>query len=103
MLDAKQVIEKMKERGFTETMRSVRNEYIPITITFSPMKLDGTDVLCTVNLDEETFQFFWAVPQSICTLQCPSCSAFFDDNHFSRIYRKMNIYAKILHYELRGE
>lgn len=61
MLDEKQAIEKMHERGFSETMRSVRNRYDPIAITFCTMRLDGTDISCTVNLEEETFSFVWSV------------------------------------------
>ena len=59
MLDEKQVIEKMRERGFSETMRSVKNVYDPVTITFCTMRLDGTDISCTVNLEKETFLFVY--------------------------------------------
>lgn len=103
MLDAKQVIQKMKERGFTVTMHSVRNGNEPISITFSPMRLDGTDVSCNVNLKEETFSFIWCVPYSINKLSTPNCGSFFNDEHFHRMYEKIFKHAKILYLELQKE
>lgn len=101
MLDAKQVIEKMNERGFTESMRSVKNGYEPIIITFSTMRLDGTDISCTVDLEKETFMFVWCVPYSINKLSTPDCGSFFNDNHFHTLYRKMLKHARILCLELQ--
>lgn len=101
MLDAKQVTEKMRERGFTETMRSVKNVYEPISIAFSPMRLDGTDISCTVNLEKETFSFSWCVPYSINTLSTPECGSFFNDEHFHKLYEKMFKHVNILYRELQ--
>ena len=103
MLDEKQVIEKMRERGFSETMRSVRNRYDPIAITFCTMRLDGTDISCTVNLEEETFSFIWCVPYSINKLSCGECGSFFNDEHFHKLYRKMLKHVRILYYELQKD
>ena len=100
MLDAKQVIEKMTERGFSESMRAVRNGYDPFTITFCTMRLDGTDISCIVNLDEETFSFAWCVPYSLNKLSCPNCGSFFNDEHFHKLYRKMLKHVRILYWEL---
>lgn len=101
MLDAKQVIEKMRERGFSETMRSVKNGYEPVTITFSTMRLDGTDISCTVNLEKETFKFEWCVPYSINRLSTPDCGSFFNDEHFHRLNRQMLKHVRILYWELQ--
>ena len=101
MLDANQVVDKMKERGFTESMRSVKNSYETVTITFSTMKLDGTDISCTVNLEQETFKFEWCVPYSINRLCTPDCGSFMNDKHFHKIYRKMFKHARILYWELQ--
>lgn len=101
MLDTKQVIEKMSERGFSESMRSVKNVHEPITITFSTMRLDGTDISCTVNLEKETFSFTWCVPYSINRLCTPDCGSFFNDEHFHRLYRKMLKHVRILYWELQ--
>lgn len=103
MLDEKQVIEKMRERGFSETMRSVKNRYEPIAITFCTMYLDGTDISCTVNLEKETFSFLWCVPGSINKLSCGECGSFFDDKHFHRLYRKMLKHVRILYWELKED
>lgn len=101
MLDSKQVIKKMQERGFTESMRSVRNGYEPVTITFSTMRLDGTDISCTVNLDTGSFSFLWCIPSSINRIVTPECSPFDDDEHFHKIYRKMFKHVRILYLELQ--
>lgn len=93
MLDEKQVIEKMRKRGFIETMRSVKNVYDPVTITFCTMRLDGTDISCTVHLENETFSFLWCVPGE--------CGSFFNDEHFHKLYRKMLKHVRILYYELQ--
>lgn len=103
MLDTKQVIEKMTERGFSESMRSVKNGYEPVTITFCTMQLDGTDIACTVNLEEETFMFTWCVPKSINRLSTPSCGSFFNDKHFHQLYREMLKHVLILHWELQED
>ena len=103
MLDAKQVIETMGRRGFSESLRSVRNGCEPITITFTTMRLDGTDISCTVNLEKETFKFEWCVPCSINRLISPDCSSLFNDEHFHRIYRKMLKHVRILYLELQEE
>lgn len=103
MLDAKQVIEKMRERGFTESMRSVRNGYDPITISFRTMRLDGTDISCNVHLEEETFSFAYGVPYSINMLTTPDCSSFFDDKHFDTLHNKMLKHARILYFGLQEE
>ena len=101
MLDVNQVIEKMNERGFTESMRSVRNGHEPISITFCTMRLDGTDISCVVHLEEETFAFVWCVPYSINKLSTPNCGSFFNDDHFHKLYRKMLKHARILYFELQ--
>ena len=101
MLDEKQVIEKMRERGFSESMRSVKNGYEPISITFCTMRLDGTDISCTVNLEKETFSFAWCVPYSVNKLSCGECGSFFNDEHFHRLYNKILKHAQILYYELQ--
>ena len=101
MLDEKQVIEKMRERGFSETMRSVKNGYDPVTITFCTMRLDGTDISCTVHLENETFSFLWCVPYSTNKLSCGECGSFFNDEHFHKLYRKMLKHVRILNYELQ--
>ena len=103
MLDAKSVINVMTMRGFHETMRSVKNGYEPTSITFMTMRLDGTDISCTVNLETEEFSFAWGVPCSINRLSTPECSTFFDDNHFHRIYRKMLKHVRLLYTELERE
>ena len=103
MLDEKQVIEKMRERGFSETMRSVRNHYDPIAITFCTMRLDGTDISCTVNLEEETFSIVLCAPYSINKLSCGECGSFFNDEHFHKLYRKMLKHVRILYYELQED
>ena len=100
MLDAKQVIEKMQARGFSESMRSVKNGYEPISITFNTFRLDGTDISCTVDLEKETFKFEWCVPKSINMLCTPTCSSFFNDEHFHKINRKILKHVRILYYEL---
>lgn len=101
MLDAKQVIEKMRARGFSESMRSVKNVYEPVTITFSTMRLDGTDISCTVHLENETFSFVWCVPCSINKLSTPECGSFFNDKHFHIIYEKMFKHVNILYSALQ--
>ena len=101
MLDLKQVIKKMQERGFSESMRSVKNGYEPITITFSTMRLDGTDISCTINLEKETFKFEWCVPYSINRLSTPDCGSLFDDKHFHQLYRKMLKHVRMLYWELQ--
>ena len=101
MLDEKQAIEKMRGRGFSETMRSIKNGYDPVTITFCTMRLDGTDISCTVNLVDETFRFDWCVPHSINKLSCGECGSFFNDEHFHKLYRKMLKHVRILNYELQ--
>ena len=101
MLDTKQVIEKMNARGFSENMRSVKNGYEPVTITFSPMKLDGMDIACTVDLEKETFKLQWCVPYSINILSTPNCGSFFNDEHFHKLYRKMLKHVRILYWELQ--
>ena len=101
MLNANQVVDKMKERGFTESMRSVKNSYETVTITFSTMRLDGTDISCTVNLENETFSFIWCVPYSINKLSTPDCGSFFNDEHFHKLYRKMLKHVRILYWELQ--
>ena len=101
MLDEKKVIEKMHERGFSETMRSVKNDYDPVTITFCTMRLDGTDISCTVHLKNETFSFLWCVPYSTNKLSCGECGSFFNDEHFHKLYRKMLKHVRILYYELQ--
>ena len=101
MLDEKQVIEKMHERGFSEQMRAVKNGHEPISITFCTMRLDGTDISCIVNLEKETFSFTWCVPYSINKLSCGECGSFFNDEHFHKLYRKMLKHVRILYYELQ--
>ena len=103
MLDTKQVIEKMTERGFYESMRSVKNGHEPITITFCTNRLDGTDIACTVHLDKETFKFEWCVPYSINKLSTPDCGSLFNDKHFHQLYRKMLKHVRILHLELQED
>ena len=103
MLDEKKVIEKMRERGFSETMRSVKNGYDPVTITFCTMRLDGTDISCTVHLENETFSFLWCVPYSTNKLSCGECGSFFNDEHFHKLYRKMLKHVRILYWELHEE
>ena len=103
MLDEKQVIEKMHERGFSETMRSVKNGYDLVTITFCTMRLDGTDISCTVHLENETFSFLWCVPYSTNKLSCGECGSFFNDEHFHKLYRKMLKHVRILYWELYEE
>lgn len=103
MLDEKQVIDKMHERGFSEQMRAVKNGHEPISITFCTMRLDGTDISCTVNLEEETFSFVWCVPYSINKLSCGECGSFFNDEHFHKLYRKMLKHVRILYYELQED
>lgn len=101
MLDAKQVIEKMDKRGFIESFRSVKNVYEPISITFCTMRLDGTDISCTVNLEKETFSFVWSVPYSINKLLTPECGSFFNDEHFHRLYEKIFKQVHILYQGLQ--
>jgi hypothetical protein len=102
MLDAKQVIAKMNERGFTETMHMCSGG-ATTCITFMTMRLDGTDISCTVNLEEETFAFMWGVPCSINRLSTPPCSPVLDDNQFNRIYRKILKHVRLLYTELERE
>lgn len=102
MLDAKQVIAKMNERGFSESMRMVSGT-TTTCITFATMRLDGTDISCTVNLEEETFAFMWCIPCSINRISTPPCSPVLDDNQFNRIYRKIFKHVRLLYLELENE
>ena len=103
MLDEKQVIEKMSDRGFYETVRSVKNGYEPISITFCTERLDGKDIACTVDLEEEKFSFIWCVPYSINKLSCDKCGSFFDDEHFRKLYRQILKHARILYSALQED
>lgn len=103
MLDVTKVIDKMKERGFTECMRSVRNGSEPISISFSTMNMNGTDINCTVDLEKETFHFIWAVPSSVNKLSTSDCGSFFNDQHFHKLYRKMLKHVRILYWELQED
>ena len=103
MLDVNQVIEKMHERGFSESMRSVKNGYEPVSIVFCTTRLDGTDISCTVYLEKETFEFAWHVPNSINKLSTPNCGSFFNDDHFHKLYRKMLKHVRILYLELQED
>ena len=103
MLDEKQIIEKMRERGFSETVRSVKNGYDPVTITFCTMRLDGKDIACTVDLEEEKFSFTWCVPYSINKLSCDKCGSFFDDEHFRKLYHQILKHARILYSALQED
>lgn len=101
MLDAEKVAQKMRERGFTESMRSVDGNRDAITITFATMRLDGTDIACTVNLADESFNFVWCVPHSINKLSTPNCGSLFDDDHFNRLHDDMHRQAVILRNALK--
>lgn len=97
MLDAEKVIQKMRERGFVESIRAVDGDRNPITITFSTTRLDGTDIACKVYLAKEAFEFAWCVPGSVNRLVTGECGSLFDDGHFDRLHDKMHEQAVILY------
>ena len=101
MLDEKQVIKKMKERGFLNIIYFVKNGYDLTSITFSTVDLNDVIISCTVDLIQETFAFAWCVPYSINKLSTPNCGSFFNDEHFNKLYKKMLKHARILYLELQ--
>lgn len=105
MLDKKQVIEKMRERGFTEMSRQMKNTYDIVAIFFitepTYRKRTGTiqtpSIGCNVNLEKETFEFKYIVPNSINCLCSPECGSLFNDDHFDNLCFKFEEQASILY------
>lgn len=49
--------------------------------------MDRFGVNIIVNADTGEFELKRLIPKSIFTMECPSCSPFDNDEHFSKIYR----------------
>lgn len=96
MLNKKEVENIMYNRGFYEQM-SCKNSNQVTSMTFNTMRLDDTNIACTVNLIKETFRFDWCVPHSINRLTTPDCGSLFDDAHFNNIYEKIKQQSRILY------
>ena len=64
--------------------------------------LDWTGINLIINEWDKSFQLKWSIPQSIFTLECPTCSPYDHPGHFARIYRRfddcVSIYRNGLNY-----
>ena len=50
------------------------------------MSAHGINVV--FNEWDQSFEFKWAIPRSIFTIECPSCSPYTNKEHFNRMYIK---------------
>ena len=90
------IIKKMKQRGFTESVRGMNSDSVN-TITFIIENAKKAPVFCTITLANEHFQFNYVVPKSVNQLQSPDCGAVMNDNHFDMIYSRFEEQATVLH------
>lgn len=95
MVDKAVIIKKMKQRGFTESVRGMTGDSVN-TITFIIENAKKAPIFCTVTLANEHFQFYYVVPRSANQLQSPDCGSVMDDNHFDMIYSKLEEQAAVL-------
>lgn len=58
----------------------------------------GINLIVTIETGE--FAFKWGIPKSIFTVECPSCSPFDNDEHFSKIYRQFRKYVSRIRWEV---
>ena len=50
--------------------------------------MDNYGINFIINPQNDSFELSWMIPNTIFTINCPSCSPFSDDNHFHKFYRK---------------
>lgn len=50
--------------------------------------MDKYGINLIIEPEEKNFYFVWSVPKSIFTVNCPSCSPFDNEQHFTNIYYK---------------
>lgn len=93
----KNIIEKMKERGFSKIFetRNGNDDTVSISFVYEPKEEDNKKLRfpipmynVTVWVDTLEFQFMYAVPTSINKLMSPKCSSFMNDEHFDRLALK---------------
>ena len=77
------MIEKWAEKYNLTLWATIRNGDI---VTYQYMDRYGINVVVTPST--KTFELKWAIPRSIFTLECPECSPYENNEHFTRIYRK---------------
>lgn len=88
----------MNENKFSESIRSMDGKYVS-SITYTTMRLDGTDFSCTVDLEKEEFTFSYCVPHSINLLKCGPCGSLYNQGHFYKLYRKFLKHVRALYWE----
>lgn len=54
--------------------------------SYQYMDFNGINVI--INEWDKSFELKWIIPQSIFTIECPSCSPYDHPNHFDRTYRR---------------
>lgn len=50
--------------------------------------MDPIGINVVFNEADNSFEFKWMIPQSIFVIECPSCSPYTNEEHFSRLYLK---------------
>ena len=102
-----EVIDIMKERGYTFSMesRNGKGEIIGLYFLSEPVlskRRNDDKVLipsynCTVYPNSDEFQMTYAVSKSINTLQSPKCGSFTNEDHFNRIGAKFESAVEVLY------
>ena len=68
--------------------------------SYQYMDYNGINVI--INEWDKSFELKWNIPQSIFTIECPTCSPYDHPNHFNKMYMnfadKINIYKCGLNY-----
>lgn len=96
-MNKEQIVDKMKERGYTRIMESRNTKDETISITFTNDTLSGPLYSVTVWVEDGEFQFAYSMKTSINKLVSPKCSSFMNDEHFVRLATKFEREVAVLH------
>lgn len=50
--------------------------------------MDPLGINIIFNDWDQSFEFKWMIPKSIFTIECPNCSPYTNEEHFTRLYLK---------------
>lgn len=103
-MNKEQIIEKMKERGYTRMMESRNSKDETVSITFMNEtlsivngNLSGPLYSVEVWVEDGEFQFMYSIRTSINKLVSPRCGSFMNDEHFARLAVKFEKEVKVLY------
>lgn len=103
MLNKKEVVNKMKERGFTEYSTSktkihfVSSHMYDVDVFYNektPPRKKMPIINIIVDLEKDEFQCIYNIKKSINTLSTPFCGSVLNDEHFDKIVGKFESHAK---------